>query len=67
MDNLESYTIINKYNNKFMNSNMFCDDTFNVVRAIQFLTKDRAEKYLNGLSSGNDNYKIAKITYNIEF
>ena len=65
MDELYVYMIVNKDNYKFMNSNMLCDDTFNIINGIRFSTLKRAEKYLNGLTI-KDNYKIVRVKQTIE-
>ena len=64
-DELYVYMIVNKDNHKFMNSNMFCEDCFNIVNGIKFLTKDRAIKYLSGLSI-KDDYKVVRVKQIIE-
>lgn len=64
-DELYVYMIVNKDNYKFMNSNMFCEDSFNIINGIKFLTKDRAIKYLSGLSIKED-YKVIRVKQTIE-
>lgn len=65
MDDLYIHMIVNKYNRKFMNANMFCEDTFNIVKWVKFLTEDRAVHYLNELNIKED-YKVIKVKQIIE-
>lgn len=63
---MEFYTIVNS-DGVFMNSNLFCSDTKNIINAIKFRDKEDAEVYLGQLIK--DDFKVAKVTctYKIDY